>query len=552
VNCDTYVAGLFDNAFVIEQLLWYVVGKQTNGQLPQRPPDYRAPTWSWLSLDANITWPLFFETPLIKVLQIKTTLVNQSNPTGPVKGGFVIIRGPLRYIDLQRLGGKKWSADYEATNIDGSRIGNLEIFPDTQDLVQLQSYCIPMRIQYSYQVEGLLLAPTEQKDTEFNRTGYFRSSDPRVLESLSQVDESRAIELTIFLSHPDLMDPCRKRQRGMAFPQMNDGGLAEDSGHEGTIKQEDFHQEHTYSSHYSALFLSRHSSEEPRNSRKIPSSLDNDDEEAFLQKGSYSAAPSKYVSSATQTAATSPTQQRERTLAGSSTHVTAIKREPAVHISTTSPPNQAIRPSSTPKQRSTPTPSAQRENPTLVRDHSRVTTENFEPAVQNSTSLPSSQPKATHAFSLPMQRPASTSSSTRIIKTPREPNEALKRYATSLYTRYDPNRNNIGPLAGKFTGTFRIYDAYTLVTDPTMDIGNLPTSGVRIDDLLAGKLLMSNYGASVLHQAWPAEFDNKGMIRATRIPLGHAAKRWRQVGETDIEGKSILPGQEGWYYDWWR
>lgn len=69
---------------------------------------------------------------------------------------------------------------------------------------------------------------------------------------------------------------------------------------------------------------------------------------------------------------------------------------------------------------------------------------------------------------------------------------------------------------------------------------------------LAGKLLMSNFSSKVLHEAWPAEFDHNGMIRATRIPLGHAAERWRKVGERDVDGKVIERGQEGWYYDWWR
>ncbi len=85
-----------------------------------------------------------------------------------------------------------------------------------------------------------------------------------------------------------------------------------------------------------------------------------------------------------------------------------------------------------------------------------------------------------------------------------------------------------------------------------MTIGQLPTSGVRVDDFHAGKLLMSNYTSKILFQAWPAEFDHNGMIRATRIPLGHAAKSWRQVGEMDIEGRVIQQGHEGWYYDWWR
>ncbi len=354
----------------------------------------------------------------------------------------------------------------------------------------------------------------------------------------------------MLLSHPDPMDSSRKRQRGMAFPRNRDGGLAEDSRYEHIIKQEDLRQEHAHSPHHSPLFLLRHASKERQMSCKVPSFLDKDDEEAFLQMGFCSAAPSKHAPSITHTAATSSVQQPNRTLPGNSSHVTTVKREPAVQVSTIQSSNEGIRPVSTPKQRSAPSSSAQQQHPTLVRNDSRVTTLESEPTVQTPTTSPSSQ--AIHPSSIPSQRTTSTSSSTRVIKAPREPNEALKRYTTSLYTKYDPNRNNTGPLAGKFTGTFRIYDAYTLVTDPTLQIRHLPTSGVRVDDFLAGKLLMSHYGAKILHEAWPAEFDHNGMIRATRIPLGHAAKRWRSVGERDVDGKVIEWGQEGWYYDWWR
>ena len=39
------------------------------------------------------------------------------------------------------------------------------------------------------------------------------------------------------------------------------------------------------------------------------------------------------------------------------------------------------------------------------------------------------------------------------------------------------------------------------------------------------------------------------MIRATRVPLGRAAKRWVKSGERDVEGKRVE--EEGWYYLSW-
>ncbi|KAL8727092.1 MAG: hypothetical protein Q9166_006279 [cf. Caloplaca sp. 2 TL-2023] len=152
----------------------------------------------------------------------------------------------------------------------------------------------------------------------------------------------------------------------------------------------------------------------------------------------------------------------------------------------------------------------------------------------------------------PKPQRAKSSSSTRVIKAPRKPNEALKQYSTSHYARYNPAANNIAAAVGKFRMTYSTYDAFSLVMDPTMAIRNIPTSGVRVDDYLAGRLLMSNLSANILHQNWPAEFDHAGMIRATRIPLGHAAKMLVRVGHIDIDGNVVQPGQEGWYYKWWR
>ena len=50
---------------------------------------------------------------------------------------------------------------------------------------------------------------------------------------------------------------------------------------------------------------------------------------------------------------------------------------------------------------------------------------------------------------------------------------------------------------------------------------------------------------------WPAEFDTAGMIRAERMPLGHAVKKYRSVGEVDGNGKELIEGQEGYYYQWY-
>ena len=42
------------------------------------------------------------------------------------------------------------------------------------------------------------------------------------------------------------------------------------------------------------------------------------------------------------------------------------------------------------------------------------------------------------------------------------------------------------------------------------------------------------------------------MTRASRVPLGHAAKAYKNVGDTDIDGQTIGKGEEGYCYLWYK
>ena len=51
---------------------------------------------------------------------------------------------------------------------------------------------------------------------------------------------------------------------------------------------------------------------------------------------------------------------------------------------------------------------------------------------------------------------------------------------------------------------------------------------------------------------WPADIALEGIPRASRVPLGLAAKMLVKVGDVDIYGNVIKRGEGGWYYKWWR
>ncbi|RMZ92289.1 hypothetical protein DV736_g462, partial [Chaetothyriales sp. CBS 134916] len=59
---ERYLAGHWDNSLLAQSLLWFVPSRrQTNSKPSVRPfgagtSGYRAPTWSWASIDAEVTW----------------------------------------------------------------------------------------------------------------------------------------------------------------------------------------------------------------------------------------------------------------------------------------------------------------------------------------------------------------------------------------------------------------------------------------------------------------------------------------------------------------
>ena len=135
----------------------------------------------------------------------------------------------------------------------------------------------------------------------------------------------------------------------------------------------------------------------------------------------------------------------------------------------------------------------------------------------------------------------------RTIKEPRLPTKSQLIYTTEHYKLYDVVK--IEPVVGPFV-SFGKYDDYRLYVNPVLDkIEDIPIVGVRLDDLTVSRVL-GHLGPRALNRSWPAEFDQQGMVRATRIPLGLAAKMWVKAGKVDLDGKIVEEG--AYYYKWWR
>lgn len=91
---ETYIAGMWsDKDDLLRMMMWSAVKKS----LRRTKPIYRAPSWSWASLDTPVSTPLSsYGHDLVSFVNIKhaqTKPLNSADPTGRVAGGFITLVG---------------------------------------------------------------------------------------------------------------------------------------------------------------------------------------------------------------------------------------------------------------------------------------------------------------------------------------------------------------------------------------------------------------------------------------------------------------------------
>ena len=93
-----YVAGLWRDQLV-DQLLWYVPGDY---RLPRPPLAYRAPSWSWASLDDQIFIGTYLtRAPACEIIECEVVPLSRDVPYGAVRDGWLVIEGPLQQGDYR-------------------------------------------------------------------------------------------------------------------------------------------------------------------------------------------------------------------------------------------------------------------------------------------------------------------------------------------------------------------------------------------------------------------------------------------------------------------
>jgi hypothetical protein len=182
---DIYLAGLWYNSLP-HALLWRVV----DPAFVTRPSSYRAPSWSWASIDGRIL-PNNTETAMdkcqlcLEILSSDLDLVSE-DPTGQIKGGSLQVHGLMKRAtwcnSTQRL-----TLVEELLGIDNSihknslKTSEISFFPDTSettsDLGVRHLYCLLVQSQ-RLTMDGLVLCSTNDPD-RFQRIGIFRAAGLR-------------------------------------------------------------------------------------------------------------------------------------------------------------------------------------------------------------------------------------------------------------------------------------------------------------------------------------------------------------------------------------
>jgi hypothetical protein len=100
ITGDIYLAGLWKASLHFE-LMWMQDPAAEDFHHARRPTTYRAPSWSWASVEGTVSFAGPFEkTDIVaEVIGCEVLPVDTSNPFGAVSSGHLVIRGPLRSLD---------------------------------------------------------------------------------------------------------------------------------------------------------------------------------------------------------------------------------------------------------------------------------------------------------------------------------------------------------------------------------------------------------------------------------------------------------------------
>ncbi|KAH9889403.1 heterokaryon incompatibility protein-domain-containing protein [Cubamyces lactineus] len=151
-----YLAGLWRN-FLLYDLLWQVSYESPGHITPCRPSPYRAPSWSWASVDGYILWgrdhlsDAVATEPLAQIVGCSVIPQDKTLPFGRVTSGSLVLRAPMLsckrngkdhgYVLLQGLNNDRESELAQNQRVAvGAAQDTTPGFPASTQLLQIQPY----------------------------------------------------------------------------------------------------------------------------------------------------------------------------------------------------------------------------------------------------------------------------------------------------------------------------------------------------------------------------------------------------------------------------
>lgn len=189
---DDYLAGLWRKQLP-SGLMWTTRnGLQANGEPTYRPEKYRAPSWSWASVEGTIEiFPEVYPeeerwVELCQVLEAKTTPLGEDT-TGQISDGYIKLRGRLLSTEILSF---HTSAKSKIVQITRSREGDPSkswINCQIDDIAQWSpryNVLLPIlqcdhRSPQSCMLKGLVLIPVEGHTDTYERVGTWNDNATR-------------------------------------------------------------------------------------------------------------------------------------------------------------------------------------------------------------------------------------------------------------------------------------------------------------------------------------------------------------------------------------
>jgi serine/threonine protein kinase len=191
-----YLAGLWVEDILPTGLLW----SRDFATIPLTRPQYRAPSWSWASIDSPVSWSKSLPEENVvseaEILYYKISLHSSIlSPFGAVSSGYIEIKGPLKRVTVTRVGSEHLLKRQSLTPFAFAQWDVLEEEQEASGLdgVKQNQGWMPWCLNT---VKGVGLILRQQKTGYFQRVGIFWIQDEWVSETETNDDwELRTITI---------------------------------------------------------------------------------------------------------------------------------------------------------------------------------------------------------------------------------------------------------------------------------------------------------------------------------------------------------------------